>query len=121
MVVRDGVDGIGYLRPVQFLDHLTVIIRLSLPHIYFQGADDRFLFKDLGFHKSGELRDLPHTGSFGRDKEDKEDITIRTFLCFLCSSIDAVQKLFVKVFGFHKSEELQDLPHTGSCGREGRS
>ena len=68
--------------------------------------------------KNGGLQDIPHTVSSGRDKED---ITIRTFLCFLCSSIDAVQKLFVKVFGFHKSEELQDLPHTGSCGREGRS
>ena len=36
---------------------------------------------------------------------------------YRCASINTTQQLFFKVFGFHKSEELPDLPHTGSTGR----
>ena len=44
-----GGDWIGYVRPVQFLDHLTVIIRSLVQHLFA-------MFARLGFDQF-ELED----------------------------------------------------------------
>ena len=44
-----GPVGIGYVRPVQFLDHLTVIIRSLVQHLFA-------MFARLGFDQF-ELED----------------------------------------------------------------
>ena len=48
-----GPVGIGYVRPVQFLDHLTVITILNTPVLHFVRGSR----KSKGLHGAGDEKD----------------------------------------------------------------